>query len=184
MLEFSSYTNNMNIIHMIKKNIVLIGFMGSGKSLTSNKLAGTLKRKVFSIDQLIEKREGRMIIEIFKDSGELYFRKVEKEVIKEVSRQSGIILDCGGGAVLDPENMTNLKKNGIVIYLSASPERIYANIKDQKHRPLLNVENPQARIAELLEQRKPYYEQADVTIDADKPIDQIVEDILEVLGDE
>jgi shikimate kinase len=169
---------------MPKKNIVLVGFMGSGKSLTSNKLAGALNRGVFSTDQLIEKREGRLITEIFKDSGEAYFRKVEKEVVKEASEQSGIILDCGGGVVLDPENMTNLKKNGCVFYLSAPPERIYANIKDQQHRPLLNVENPQAKIAELLEARKAYYEQADVIIDADKPIDQIAEDILGVLGDE
>jgi shikimate kinase len=166
------------------KNIVLVGFMGSGKSLTSNKLAGTLKRPVFSTDQLIEQREERAITDIFHDSGEAYFRKVEKEVVKEVSSQTGIILDCGGGVVLDPENMVNLKENGLVIYLSAPPERIYNNIKGQKHRPLLNVEDPQFKIGELLEARKAFYEKADIIIDADKPIDQIAEDILEVIKDE
>jgi shikimate kinase len=165
----------------MKKNIVLVGFMGSGKSLTSNNLAGALDRKVFSTDKLIEQREGRTITEIFRDSGEVYFRKIEKEVVKEVSGQTGIIIDCGGGAVLDSENLADLKKNGLVIYLSAPPERIYNNIKSQKHRPLLNVEDPKSKIGELLEARKSYYEKADIIIDADKPIGQIAEDILEVI---
>lgn len=169
---------------MTKKNIVLIGFMGSGKSLTSNKLAGVLKRKVFSTDKLIEEREGRVISDIFRDSGEAYFRKVEKEVVQAVSEQTGIILDCGGGVVLDSENMANLKKNGLVFYLSAPPQRIYNNIKGQKHRPLLDVEDPPSRVRELLEARKPYYEQADIIIDADKPIGQIANDILEVIRHE
>ena len=166
------------------RNIVLVGFMGSGKSLTSNKLAGVLKCKVFSTDKLIEQREGRAITEIFRDSGEAYFRKVEKEVVKEISDKKGIILDCGGGVVLDSDNMTNLRKNGTIFYLSAPPERIYNNIKGQKHRPLLNVNNPQAKISELLEARKPYYEKADIIIDADKPIGQIAEDILKVIKNE
>ncbi|MBN1869456.1 MAG: shikimate kinase [Candidatus Omnitrophica bacterium] len=168
----------------MNRNIILIGFMGSGKTLTSNKLAKTLKRKVFSTDKLIEQKEGRAITEIFHVSGEAYFRKVEKEVVKEVSDKTGIILDCGGGVVLDPENMANLKKNGLVFYLSAPPKRIFDNIKGQRHRPLLNVENPQAKIAELLEARKPYYEKADIIIDADKPIDQIAKDILKVVSHE
>ncbi len=166
------------------KNIVLIGFMGSGKSLTSNKLAKTLERKVFSTDSMIEKREGRSITEIFRDSGEAYFRKLEKEVVKEASSQNGIILDCGGGVVLDPENMSELKKNGLVFYLSAPSARIYANIKNQKHRPLLDVADPLAKIEELLAKRRPYYEKADVIIDADKPIDAMAEDILKVLRNE
>jgi shikimate kinase len=163
------------------KNIVLVGFMGSGKSLTSNKLAKALKRDVISTDKLIEKQEGRSITDIFRDSGEAYFRKVEKEIVKEVSAQKGIIIDCGGGVVLDPENMAQLKKNGLVIYLSAPPERIFTNIKNQKHRPLLNVEDPQMKIAELLSMRKSYYEKADVVINADKSIDEIAQDILKVI---
>jgi len=71
-----------------------------------------------------------------------------------------MIFDCGGGAVLDPENMANLRKNGLIIYLSASPEFIYENIKGRQHRPLLNVEDPQSKIAEILETRRPYYEKA------------------------
>ncbi|MCK4882417.1 MAG: shikimate kinase, partial [Candidatus Omnitrophica bacterium] len=168
----------------MSKNIVLVGFMGSGKSLTSNKLAGALNRKIVSTDKLIEQRERRTITDIFRDSGEAYFRQVEKETVKQVSEQTGIIIDCGGGVVLDSENVENLKKNGRVFYLSAPPERIYNNIKSQKHRPLLNVEDPQAKIGELLQARKPYYEKADIVIDADKSINQIAEDILEVVNNE
>ena len=166
------------------KNIVLIGFMGSGKSLTSNKLAESLKRRVVSTDKLIEEREGRTIADIFRDSGEVYFRKVERGIVAEVSDQNGVIVDCGGGVVLDPENIKNLKKNGLVFYLSAPPQRIYDNIKGQKHRPLLDVEDPRAKIADLLKSRQPYYEQADVIVDADKSIHQIAEDILKVLKNE
>ena len=168
----------------MSKNIVLVGFMGSGKSLTSNKLAGALNWKIVSTDKLIEQRERRTITDIFRDSGEAYFRQVEKETVKQVSEQTGIIIDCGGGVVLDSENVENLKKNGRVFYLSAPPERIYNNIKSQKHRPLLNVEDPQAKIGELLQARKPYYEKADIVIDADKSINQIAEDILEVVNNE
>ena len=170
---------------MVKKNIVLIGFMGCGKSLTSNKLAETLGRQVISTDKLVEQKEGQSIDEIFNKSGEGYFRRVEKEIIKEISDQGGMIIDCGGGVVMDDENMANLKKNGCVIYLSASPESIYNNIKHRSHRPLLKVADPQLEIAELLEERKPYYEKADVTINADhKTIYQIAQDVLKVLEDE
>ena len=166
------------------RNIVLIGFMGSGKSLTSKELARVLKRKVISTDQLIEEIEGRAIAEIFRDSGETYFRKLEKDVVGDVSERTGIIIDCGGGVVLDSENMVNLKRNGTVFFLSAPPERIYNNIKGQKHRPLLNVEDPQAKIGALLSARQSFYEKADIIIDADKSIDLIAEDILKVIQDE
>ena len=116
---------------MIIENIVLIGFMGSGKSMTAKKLAEILKRKIISTDKMIEEREGRTISKIFEESGESYFRKIEKDVIAEVSAQTGVILDCGGGGVLDPGNMANLRRNGILIYLSASPDSIYENIKNK-----------------------------------------------------
>lgn len=160
------------------KNIVLVGFMGSGKSLTSKRLAELLDREVVSTDGLIEQKEGRAITDIFGDSGEVYFRKVESDAVKEVSDKTNIIVDCGGGVVLSCENMDNLKKSGCVFYLSATPEYIYNNIKHHTHRPLLDVENPQAKIAELLNARKSYYEQADVIIDANRPINEIVEDII------
>jgi len=167
------------------RNIVLIGFMGCGKSLTSKRLAKFLIRKVVSTDDLVEKKEKRSIKKIFQESGEDHFRKVEKEIVREISKLNGAIVDCGGGVYLDPDNVTYLKRNGIVFYLSASPKCVYDNIKNRKHRPLLDVEDPLSKITELLEARKPYYEKADVIVDADyKTIDQIAEEILRTLENE
>ena len=167
------------------RNIVLIGFMGCGKSLTSKKLRKVLNRKVVSTDDLIEKREKRSIKKIFAAEGENYFRKVEKEVVREISKLKGVVVDCGGGVYLDSDNATYLKRNGTVFYLSATPKCIYDNIKIRKNRPLLNVRDPLATIKELLEARKPYYEKADVVIDADyKTIDQIAESIVKVIENE
>jgi len=170
---------------MSEKNIVLTGFMGSGKSMTSNKLGEICRRPVVSTDALIEEREGKSISDIFSEAGESYFRQVEKAVVQEVSAQQGFIIDCGGGVVLDAENLMHLKKSGVVFYLSASPECIFENVRHRKHRPLLDVTDPLAKIAELLSQRQPYYQQADVIIDADfKSIDQIVQAVLKEFSNE
>ena len=170
---------------MSERNIVLVGFMGSGKSLTSNKLAEQLKRKVLSTDEMIEQKEGRSISDIFQQDGEAYFREREKEAVLAVSQDKGVIIDCGGGVVLDSENMDNLRKNGLIIYLSASPECIYDNVKSMGNRPLLEVDDPLGTIKTMLAERKSFYEQADVTVDADRqPIDKIAEQIIKVINDE
>ena len=149
---------------LMKKNIVLVGFMGTGKTSVSKKLAEILQRPRFSTDESIERKEKRSIAEIFQDSGEEYFRRLEKKVVAELASQENLIIDCGGGVVLRQENLDCLKKNGILFCLSASPETIFKRTKNQIHRPLLNVPNPEARIKELLNQRKFYYEQAHFTI--------------------
>ena len=96
-----------------------------------------------------------------------------------------MIIDCGGGVVLDPENITNLKKNGTLIYLSASAESIWQRVKGRKHRPLLNVEDPQAKIKELLESRKSFYEQADHVVDTNnKTINAVCDEIGRLLGND
>ncbi|MGB3057214.1 MAG: shikimate kinase, partial [Candidatus Omnitrophota bacterium] len=96
------------------KNIVLVGFMGTGKTTIAKVLARSLGKKYVNTDDLIESREKKSINDVFKDDGEAYFRKVEKEVIKEASRQADQVIDAGGGVVLDPENMENLRMTGIV----------------------------------------------------------------------
>ncbi len=150
----------------MNKNIALIGFMGSGKSMIARELGKRLKRDVVATDDLAEAKEGKTIHEIFKSKGEAYFRNLESEIIKEVSLRQGIIIDCGGGAVLDLKNLQNLKVNGIVFYLEATPEVIYERIKNEKHRPLLKASDPLGCIKELYQQRLPLYNQADYTIDA------------------
>ena len=148
------------------KNIVLIGFMGSGKSLIARELGKRLQRDVVSTDELIEAKEGRAIHEIFKSNNESYFRNIEHDTIKEVSLRQGIIIDCGGGVILHKENLKLLKVNGIVFYLEATPAVIYERIKHETHRPLLKVPDPLGCIKELYQQRLPLYGQADHTIDA------------------
>ena len=151
----------------MKKNIVLIGFMGSGKSKIGRRLAEQLKIDLVSTDEMIEKKAGQSITAIFQTKGEAYFRDLESTMVKEVAARQGIIIDCGGGVVLRPINLQELKRQGIVFYLSAAPETIYERIKHEKHRPLLNGPDPLGCIKELYNQRIPLYNQADHIIDAD-----------------
>ncbi len=144
-----------------------------------------LKRDVFSTDTLIEQKTGRRIPTIFKRLGEAYFRKVEEDVVKNLSKKQGVILDCGGGVVVNPLNITRLKKNGILIYLKASPTFLYQNIKGRK-RPLLNVSDPLKTIKKMLRLRKPLYEEsAEHIIDSEhKSIEQICQRIVRLLSRE
>ena len=164
------------------KNIALIGFMGAGKSVAAKRLSGLLKKELISTDQYIEKKEGRPIAQIFAEEGEARFRAMERAAVKEIGQKRNIIIDCGGGIVLNPDNIRDLKKNSIIIYLSASPEMVLKRIKDHKHRPLINVPDPLGKIKELLAQRLPLYEQADLTIDTDNKTNAAVcDEILDLL---
>ena len=150
-------------------NLILIGFMGSGKSSVGVKLSYRLRKPVEDTDKLIERREGRTISEIFAGEGEEYFRRQETELLRElVGTREGRIFSVGGGTPLREENRELLKKLGRVVYLRARPETIYARIQGDTTRPLLQCENPQQRIRELLESRSAAYETcADCIVDVD-----------------
>ncbi|MFA5059798.1 MAG: shikimate kinase [Candidatus Omnitrophota bacterium] len=166
----------------MNKNIVLVGFMGAGKSVTAKQLQELSQRSLVSTDELIEKKEGKAISRIFQENGEAYFRDLERKVIEEISRKENLIIDCGGGVILDQGNIDNLKKNGVIFYLKVSPEIIYERIKHETHRPLLKVDNPKIKIKELLEKRQSRYEQADQIIDTSgKTIDQVAGSILKLI---
>lgn len=165
------------------KNIVLIGFMGTGKSAVGEELAKLLKMRFVSTDNIIEQREKRPIVEIFEKSGEPYFRKVEKAVVKEVSGLDNVVIAAGGGAVLDDENMANLKRYDVMICLTTNPKVIYERTKDYKHRPLLNVDNPVEKIKQLLESRALFYAKADHQIDtSDKSVAETAKKVLEIIN--
>ena len=150
-------------------NIILIGFMGVGKSAVGQQLAGERGLNFLDTDELIEKTEGRAISEIFKTSGEEHFRELETEVLKTLLDYDNFVLATGGGMVLREENVKMLKEMGPVILLWADPEAVYARIKNETHRPLLNVQGPQAEISKILETRKPVYERAaDFKVDTSK----------------
>ena len=170
---------------MKNKSIDLIGFMGVGKSMVSKRLGEVLKRKVVSTDRLIEEKEGASIERIFEEKGEAYFRRLEKSVLDDVFKNSKVILDCGGGIVLNPKNLEFLKKKTVLICLAASADFIYQMVKQQRNRPLLNVEDPRKAIRDLLKKRRPLYAQAHFTISTEhKTADQIVEEVLKIISDE
>ena len=153
-----------------RKNIVLIGFMGSGKTTLGLKLSYLLRMPVEDTDKLIERQEGRSITEIFADDGEVYFRELETEMLRKCGNQKyERILSVGGGTPVNPVNRPLLHQCGTVVYLKVSPEVVYERLKNDTTRPLLQCEDPLARIRELLEARdKIYTECADIILDADK----------------
>ncbi len=150
---------------MDKQNIVLVGFMGTGKTRTAQLLASQLSMDYVGIDDEIERREKMSINDIFRLKGESFFRKVEKEMVAFFSSGAGQVIDCGGGVVLDPENMRELGQSGHIFCLWADPAEIYRRVKDSPHRPLLNVEDPVEKIKQLLEERKEFYLKARFQVD-------------------
>jgi len=149
------------------RNIVLVGFMGTGKSAVGKLLAKKLNMDFSELDEQIEIREKMSIKDIFETKGEPYFRMVEKEVVKEASSRKNTVISAGGGAIVDGDNFKNLKHSGTIICLKASPETILKRTKDLKTRPLLNVSNPKEQIEELLKKREAYYNKADFSIETD-----------------
>ncbi len=163
------------------KNIVLIGFMGTGKTSTGRLLSERLKREFLELDGAIEEKEGVSIREIFETKGEGYFRKIEKEIVKEASKKDGVIISAGGGAIIDEENFKNLKENGILICLEASADVILERTKSLDTRPLLNVPHPKETIEGLLKKRDPYYKKADFRIDTDVlTVEEVAERIIKI----
>ena len=163
------------------KNIILVGFMGTGKTTIATKLANRLDMRYLSTDDMIEKKEKRTINEIFTDSGEDYFRNVESAVVREASSMANVVIDAGGGVVMREENLVNFRSNGIVICLTAGEEVILERTKKYKHRPLLNVEDPKRKIRDLLAKRAPFYAKADHCIDTGKlTIRQAVDEITKI----
>lgn len=149
-------------------NIYLVGFMGCGKSAVAQELGRQTGLKVIDTDAQIVKREGMEISDIFADKGESAFRDIETNVLKEVSRKGGNIISCGGGIILRDENITVMKRHGIVILLTAEPDTIYRRICNDDKRPLLNDDMSVKHISDMLEKRRNFYEQAaDIMIKTD-----------------
>jgi shikimate kinase len=166
-----------------EKNIVLVGFMASGKTLSSKELAERLGRERVSTDELIEQKEARSVREIFSKSGEPYFRQLEKDAVRELSARRNLVIDCGGGVFANADNINALKASGICFYLYASPESVYRRTKGKTDRPLLNVEDPLEKIRKLLAERDPHYRMAHHVVDSnDDNIGKVVDDILKILS--
>ena len=143
--------------------------MGAGKTTIGKRLAKRSRRNFVDSDQELERRTGASVALIFDVEGESGFRAREKRLIDELTQLDNIVLATGGGAVLDPDNRTALSSRGFVVYLNASVEDLIARTQRDTNRPLLNTDDPAARMRELLEHRDPIYQQvADLVIDTGK----------------
>lgn len=149
-------------------NIFLIGFMGTGKSTISAALGRRLSREVMEMDELIVKREGMPISEIFEKKGEPYFRELETGLLVELQQKNDVIVSCGGGTPMRECNVKEMKKSGVIVLLTAEPETILQRVKHSHDRPLLENHKTAEYIGELLEKRRDKYEAAaDLTIATD-----------------
>lgn len=150
-------------------NIVLIGFMGSGKSTIAKYLGTMFAMDVIEMDQVIARREGMSISAIFETHGEQYFRDAETSLLIELQSKENVVVSCGGGTPLRERNVAEMKKNGKVVLLDARPETIYERVKDNHDRPLIENNKNVPFIAGLMEKRRgKYTAAADIIIQTDK----------------
>lgn len=156
----------------MKTNIALIGFMGVGKTAIAKILAFKLGKKLVELDEMIELCAGKSIPDIFRQDGEIAFRKLEIEITRRVAVGNNQVIACGGGIVLNNINIDRLKERAVVVYLIASPEVILQRVNaDSTIRPLLARGNRAFKIKEMLEARQPSYDiAADIKIDT-SPLD-------------
>ena len=183
---FESITRNSKKIQarkLFNYNIVLIGFMGAGKSTIAGELKDKLEMDRVEMDQMIVEKQGMSISEIFDEYGEAYFRNLESNTLIELQKRKQTIVSCGGGVVMREENTDHMKKNGRVVLLTAKPETIYERVKDSDERPILNDHMNVEFISSLMDKRKERYEAvADITVATDgKNVTQICEEIISKL---
>lgn len=163
------------------KHIILIGFMGAGKTTIGQTLARRLNRPLFDTDQLIEEQAGMSVSRIFEKYGEEEFRRLETETIRSmIFAEEDWVLSVGGGLPLREENRRLLKQAGTVVYLRVRSGTVLERLKGDTTRPLLQGGDVKTKVENLLSYRSPIYEEAShVTVDVDqKTPDQIGEEIL------
>ncbi|MDA0990967.1 MAG: shikimate kinase [Verrucomicrobia bacterium] len=148
-----------------RQNIVLVGFMGTGKSSVGRLLAAQLNLKLVDMDELIEQRQGRAISDIFANEGEAYFRALECTLARELADETGLVISTGGGIVLNPDNVPNFARTSLVVCLAATPETILNRVQHETHRPLLAVDDKLGKIKGLLDKRQALYDAVPNQID-------------------
>ena len=180
--EMRNTMKNMNK-KMLDYNIVLIGFMGAGKSTVSAYLNKEYGMEVIEMDQVIAEREKMSISDIFAVHGEEYFRNLETNLLIEMQSQTNKVISCGGGVAMRDRNVKEMKKNGRVVLLTAAPETILERVKDSDDRPLLNGHKDVDYIGGLMEVRRPKYEAAsDIVVSTDqKRVSEICEEMMQKL---
>lgn len=144
---------------MSKPNIILTGFMATGKTVTGKMVAEELGYEFVDTDELIVKRSGISVAEIFSEKGEAAFRRMERDLAQELGDKDGLVVSTGGGLMLDPANVAALSRRGRVFCLVATPGEIFDRVSNDKqvNRPLLDVDDPMHHIEEMLKQREKGY---------------------------
>ncbi len=149
--------------------------MAAGKSTIAPILANTLGWQYFDLDREMEKKTGQKIVELFREKGEIYFRKLETETLINISNGNNLIISLGGGTLLNQENVDFIRSTGKLIYLKSSINSIFRRLKNKRDRPALFIDDefPEddllyQKIDQLLNDRKDIYEKSDITIDTDK----------------
>jgi len=167
----------------MEKNIVLIGFMGTGKSTVASRLATRLNRKFVDMDREIERVVGMTVSDIFKRYGEIRFRSEEKLIAQKLARESGLVIATGGGVVLEQVNMDTLSQNGIIICMEATPNEILERVNRKKGtRPLIRKNAQLQDIEEMLKARETLYAQADYRVNTSgKSPEQVTNEIMGML---
>lgn len=167
----------------MRKNVYLIGFMGTGKSTIGKVLAERTGMRTVEMDEAIVELEGRSIADIFAQEGELYFRDVETGLLRSLCEEGGRIVSCGGGVPMREENVRLMKKGGLTVLLTAQPETIYERVKGSSDRPILNGNMNESYIRDLMEKRAGAYEAAaDIQVATDgRSAEEICGEILQKL---
>jgi shikimate kinase len=164
-------------------NLIITGFMATGKTAVAKLLAARLGKKFIDTDQQIERYAKKSVSEIFDQEGEERFRKLEKNLLHWLIHYDKVVISTGGGMIANPDNLKTLKKMGKIICLTADPQVILERIKHNTHRPLLNDPDPLSKIMALFISREPYYMQADYTVDTSRlTIEEVVDLIVDWLG--
>lgn len=160
------------------KNVILIGFMGCGKTTVGIRLSYRIRRVLEDTDKRIEREQGTIISEIFAQKGEEYFRELETDLLQRLAKEDyQRVISTGGGLPMREENRNLLRQIGTVVYLRIKPESVYERLKNDTTRPLLQCEDPLSKIKDLMAQRAPLYEEAaHIIVDVD---DKNMEEVLE-----
>jgi len=149
------------------RNLALIGLMGAGKTSVGRWVAERLHFSLLDTDALIEERVGKPIAQIFAEEGEPAFREYERRVVEELGHLTDTVISTGGGLPTQEPNLASLKTHSLVVYLWASPEKLWERVRGQKHRPLLHDADPLEKLRRLLAARDPFYRQADILVNTE-----------------
>ncbi len=170
----------MTVLDISLNNVVLTGFMGTGKSTIGRLVAEKMDRDFIDMDNLIETREGKMISEIFAEHGEPYFRQLEARLCQELSAKKGLVISTGGGTLVPEKNMRLISRTSLIICLDCDLEVLWQRVAHRQHRPLVQTDSGEDerynKFAELFESRREAYRRIPLHLDVSYlPIPKVVE---------